>query len=166
VLAREAAAQTEYETKAKNILIFAQFTTWREDDFAGSNAPLVIGILGKNPFAKKDIEMMKSALIQKRKVEVRLFTKVEEVSDCHVLFISSSEKSRLRETLKPLKNRRLLTISDVEGFIEEGGDVSIVGKRTGIDTFDIIRDISSEVLASRRLEFRPEFVLAIKKSKT
>src|SRR5206468_2193105 len=62
-------AQTEYETKAKYLLVFAQFTTWRDDDFASKDAPLVIGILGENPFGKKEMEMMKSSPVKSSPVQ-------------------------------------------------------------------------------------------------
>ena len=44
-----AAAAREYELKAAYLITFAQFVIWPDEAFAGSNAPVAIGILGEDP---------------------------------------------------------------------------------------------------------------------
>ena len=41
----------EYQIKAAFLYNFAQFTQWPTNAFAGPDKPLVIGILGADPFA-------------------------------------------------------------------------------------------------------------------
>src|SRR5260370_41881790 len=52
--ARSAAAQTgaatEYQVKAVFLFNFAQFVDWPADAFSGPTTPLVIGVLGDDPF--------------------------------------------------------------------------------------------------------------------
>jgi len=159
-LPNSASAATEYEAKANWLVGFATWTTWRAEDFPNQDAPFIFGILGDNPFGK-EIGLLKSKTVQKRKVEVKLFKKVEDVSACHILFISSSEKRDLAKTLKALKDRRILTISDVDGFIQEGGVASIVKKQYGPVVEKIEPDISKEAIESRKWEFEPPLLAAI-----
>src|ERR1700744_2916631 len=46
----EAQVSREYQLKAAFLYNFAQFTDWPENAFADTNAPIVIGIFGSDPF--------------------------------------------------------------------------------------------------------------------
>jgi hypothetical protein len=153
----------ESQAKATYVLWFAQNALWRNEDFSSNNAPLVIGILGESPFEKKEIETLKSSSIQKRKVEVKFLGSVEEVEGCHILFIASSEKRRLAQTLQPLKDRRILTISDIEGFTQEGGVASVVIKQIGVTKSKPVPNVSKEAATRVGLEFSPTLYAAVSK---
>src|SRR5437667_7896896 len=129
LLSHRAWAETEYEAKAKWIVGFAQYTTWRDDDFPSKDSPFVFGILGDSPFGK-EIELLKKWRAQNRQTEVRVGKSVEAVGPCQILFICSSETRNLAKILKSLNNRRTLTISDADGFIQEGGMVRLIVKQT------------------------------------
>src|SRR2546423_1848383 len=43
-------ALTEYQIKAAFLFNFARFVQWPPEAFAASGAPMVIGIIGENPF--------------------------------------------------------------------------------------------------------------------
>src|ERR1700712_1267339 len=45
-----AQASREYQLKAVFLYNFAQFTDWPADAFAGDKSPIVIGVLGGDPF--------------------------------------------------------------------------------------------------------------------
>src|SRR5207245_11005868 len=57
-----------------------------------------------------------------RPFQVRRYQSVDEIKTCHILFIRRPDGARLEETLARLKNRPILTVSDVDGFAERGGD--------------------------------------------
>ena len=151
---------TEYLAKAKYLVWFAQRANWRDTDFT-TNSAVVLVILGGNPF-EKEMEFFKSQRIKNRKIEVKVVRSVEDVPDCHILFVSASEKRNLAKTLKPFKDRRVLTISDVDGFIQEGGIASVVLKQTGVLVSKPIPDINKEAAARVGLEFTPELYAAVK----
>jgi hypothetical protein len=48
----EAQVSREYELKAVFLYNFAQFTDWPESAFADEKAPIIIGILGADPFVR------------------------------------------------------------------------------------------------------------------
>jgi hypothetical protein len=152
---------TEYRAKATYLVWFAQRANWLDTDFAAKDSPLVLVILGENPF-EKEMEFYKSKLIKNRKIEVKVVKNAEDVPACHILFVSSSEKRNLAKTLKPFKDRRVLTISDIDGFIQEGGIASVVVKQTGVVVSKPIPDINKKAAARVGLEFTPELYAAVK----
>jgi len=48
------------------------------------------------------------------------------VKDCHILFISRSERPRLEQILAHLQGRSVLTVSDLEDFARQGGVIRFV----------------------------------------
>jgi hypothetical protein len=163
VVATRTAAETESECKAKYVLWFAQHVIWRDDDFPAKDSPVVMVILGENPFEPKEIERLKSGPVQRRRIEIRFTDDAETIPVCHILFISKSEKRRLAKALKPFRERRVLTISDIEEFTQEGGVASVVIKQpSGASSSLPVPDINKEAAARGRLEFSPDIYAAVK----
>jgi len=59
-------------------------------------------------------------------LEVRQFQPGEDFRDCRVLFISVSEKKRLPTMLAALNGSSVLTVGDMDHFIESGGMIQFV----------------------------------------
>lgn len=122
---RDAPAETtpppEYQLKAVFLFHFAQFVEWPPDAFPEAHTPLVIGVLGEDPFGAYLDETVVGETVNNRSLVVRRYRRVEEITTCHVLFISRSEAGRLEEILTSLKGRPILTVSDASGFAARGG---------------------------------------------
>ena len=57
---------------------------------------------------------------------------MEEVKTCHILFISQSEAGRLDQIFSSLKDRKILTVGDTEGFAQRGGIVRFLTEKNKI----------------------------------
>ena len=125
---RAAASQVE----AVFLFNFAQFVAWPAEAFADSQAPLVIGILGEDPFGVFLDETVRGDTVRGRPFEIRRYTGIEEIKDCHILFISRSEADRLEGMLAALKDRPILAVSDEDGFARRGGMIQFVIERSRI----------------------------------
>ena len=110
----------EYQVKAVFLFNFAQFVEWPARAFPDAAAPLVIGVLGQDPFGSALDETVRGEKIGDRPLVVRHFPRVAEVDQCHILFISRSEAGTLDEILATLKSRSILTVADTEGFALRG----------------------------------------------
>lgn len=110
----------EYQLKAAFLYNFAKFTEWPQSAFKDNDAPLVIGILGKDPF-EENVDFLKDKVVKSRKLTIQRFDDIKALKPCHILFISASEKNRLAETLDAVKDSTILTVSDLDAFIEKGG---------------------------------------------
>jgi hypothetical protein len=126
LLAASAAADTpsrEHRVKAVFLFNFAQFVDWPDSAFSGPQDPLVVGILGDDPFDDFLDEVVKGESVRSRPIVARRFKKVEEIKACHVLFIGGSETAQLDAILASLKERHILTVGESDVFYSRGGMV-------------------------------------------
>ncbi len=115
---------TEYQVKAAFLFNFTRFTEWPAGTFTTTNAPLIIGIVGEDPFDKTLDDLVRGEVAQGHPLVIQRLRADEDLRHCHVLFISSSEKDRLPTLLAPLAGLPIETVGDVEGFAEKGGVVN------------------------------------------
>ena len=120
-----AATPGEYEVKAVFLFNFTQFVEWPSSAFAGSDAPLVIGVLGEDPFGSALDQAVVGETINGRPLAVRRYRSADEVSGCHILFVGVS-KTKLATTLAQLRPRSILTVSDLPDFARQGGIIQFV----------------------------------------
>jgi hypothetical protein len=116
----------EYQVKAAFLYNFAKFVEWPNAAEPPSDGLFVIGILGKDPFGSTLDLLVKTKMAMGRRIEVKRFTRVEDVHGCHMLFISASEARKLPATIKALSGTSVLTVSEVPQFLEAGGMLNLV----------------------------------------
>lgn len=119
---RAADVSKEYQLKAVLLFRLTQFVEWPADVFATTNSPVVIGILGENPFGSAVEIAARGETAHTRPIEVRYLREANEAADCHVLYICRSERARLREILRVVQEKSVLTVSDIENFATEPGE--------------------------------------------
>lgn len=111
----------EYQLKAVLLYNLTQFVEWPGSAFPTNGSPLVIGVLGVDPFGVVLDGVVRGEKSNNRQIIVKRFKTVEEAKNCQMLFISSSEKDNLRKILSQLKGGPVLTIADFDGFTKAGG---------------------------------------------
>jgi hypothetical protein len=128
----QASVAPEYQVKAVFLFNFAQFVEWPPSAFPDSAAPLVICVLGEDPFGPYLDETVRGERVQGHPLAVQRTRHVEEIRNCHILFVGRQEQERLEEILDTLKGRPALTVSDAEGFARRGGIIRFVTDRNRI----------------------------------
>ena len=113
----------EYQVKAVFLYNFTQFVEWPSSSFSSDQAPMVIGILGPDPFGSYLEETATGEKINGHPLLVQHYNIIEEVGACHVLFINVADKNKRGQTMTKLKGRNILTVSDASDFLEQGGMV-------------------------------------------
>lgn len=113
----------EYEVKAAFLYNFARFVEWPEAVCGGREAPVVIGVVGQDPFGESLAEMVRAQTARGRRIEIRHFRPEEEFETCHIVFLSGSVARDLETILARLRGRPVLTVGDQAGFIELGGTI-------------------------------------------
>jgi len=111
----------EYEVKAAFLVNFTKFVDWPTNSYADSNAPLVVGILGQDPFGQEIDNAVNGELAHGRSIVVKRLRIEDDLRSCHVLFICSSVIQQLPTILNRLKGSPVLTVSDVKVFAQQGG---------------------------------------------
>jgi hypothetical protein len=115
----------EYQVKAVFIFNFTQFVEWPPQSFPTAQSPEVIGILGEDPFNTYLEETISGEVINKHPLVIQHFNTVEEITNCHILFIGISDKKKLQVVLEKLKGKNILTIGDTNEFAKLGGMVRL-----------------------------------------
>jgi len=131
-LSAQTAPSKEYQVKAVFLFNFAQFVEWPPAAFGDGTSPLVIGVLGDNPFGTYLDETVRDEKVGNRPLEVRRYQRVEEIKTCHVLFVGLSEANRLEQILAGLKDRSILIVGDSNDFVQRGGMIQLASSQSRI----------------------------------
>jgi hypothetical protein len=116
----------EYQVKAAFLYNFTQFVEWPPSTFSEPEGPLVIGILGKDPFGNFLDETVRGENVNGHPLRVTRFKNLEDVKDCHILFISDSEKDNLKAILDKVRTQPILTVGDFNNFARQGGIIRFI----------------------------------------
>ena len=153
----QSALQREYEIKAAYLYNFINYIDWPADTLPPAGGTITIGIVGENPFGPA-LDPLKGKQIKGRTLAVKQVAAAKDLEQCQIVFICASEKSRLSELLGQLKNSRILTVSEMDGFAGQGGIINFISERNKV-RFEINPEaarrtgltISSELLKLAKL---------------
>ena len=113
-------AVSEYKLKAVYVVKFLQYVLLPENVSTQSK----ICILGTLEPEKK-AEFLSIISKATPKPDVSSISNVEEAKGCTVLFIATSEDASVTQLLAALGGKPVLTISDIQGFAQQGGMVEL-----------------------------------------
>jgi YfiR/HmsC-like len=121
-----AAGPSEYEVKAVFLFNFSQFVSWPSAAFGSSDAPMIIAVLGSDPFGQELDAVVKGEHVGAHPLEVRRYRDISEIKDCHILFIDRSEAAQLDGIVQALHGRSILTVSDIDDATRAGVMIDLV----------------------------------------
>ena len=124
----------EYELKAVYLYNFLQFIQWPESQrMLSKDGAMVIGIVGQSPFGSAFDELEATLRKTGRKpVKVIYYGPYREglnMRNCHILFVSASERKNFSKIIADLSGLPVLTVADTEGFFSAGGMIELVKER-------------------------------------
>jgi hypothetical protein len=169
------ATEREYQIKAAFIYNFIKFVDWPKEKVAESNEPVIIGIIGKDPFGNA-FAPVKDKEDKGRKVLIKRFKPIEELKKsgeknrsllereieslrkCHLLFICSSEEKSIKEIINLVKDHSVLTIGDMQGFLESGGIINFI-----MEEKKVRFEINMTAAKRARLEIRSQLLRLAKR---
>jgi uncharacterized protein DUF4154 len=117
---------SQYRLKAAYLYNFVKFVEWPKQAYAGPTSHTVIGVLGENVFGDDLEKTVHDKVINHHPLQFKKFDSVSEVTNCHVLFISASERRRYPEILGALRGKSILTVSESDRFIPDGGMIDFI----------------------------------------
>ena len=131
-LSAQTPTSPEYQVKAVFLFNFAQFVDWPPKAFPEAQTPLVIGVLGEDPFGTYLDETVRGEKVNNRPLVVQRYRRTGDIKTCHVLFINRSETDRLEQILASLRGRNILTVGDTDDFAQRGGMIQLVTEKNKI----------------------------------
>ena len=119
---------TEPELKASFIYNYTKFVEWPLS-VRRKNDPVLICVMGNDPVIPYLREQNTS--ISKTKVIVKM--KTDNLSDCHILYISSFYQGDIKKIINRTHTLPILTVSDMKGFSKLGGITSFFIKNNKVE---------------------------------
>jgi hypothetical protein len=139
----------EPRVKAAFLYNFTQLVTWPTNRFAQSNSPIVIGLLGKDPL-KEELDRLNGLKAGGRVIQVVRYDTVAGATNCHLLFISDSERRKLDTIIDALRNAPVLTVGESRGFSRRG----MIELERSDKNFDLHINLEAARAAGLRLSSR------------
>lgn len=115
----------EYLIKAAFLYNFIKFVDWPSESFKDDAAPINLCVLGDDPFGEA-LDTIRDKRVKGRRLVIKRVRRVSQIEGAHLLFISTSEKGRVKQILKSLTDAPVLTISEMEGFGQKGGIINFI----------------------------------------
>lgn len=137
------APSREYQIKAAILYNLLKFVDWPQDKTPDSNEPLIIGLIGQDPFLNSFDPILEENP-EAKPVTIRRFPgfselekaeraepdqphpQIQTIRESHLLFICRSELQHWAKILKSTEGHGVLTVADSSGFLEAGGIINLV----------------------------------------
>jgi hypothetical protein len=128
--------EREYEFKAVYLYHFLRFIEWPEQN--ETEFPLVIGVLGEDPFGSTLDEVLRGETINGRSVVASRYPQPEDVGKCHVLFVARKPGFTVERVLRAVQKGTVI-VGETPGFAEGGGAINFY-----IDNSRLMFEINEE----------------------
>lgn len=132
LLSAQTPVTREYQVKAAFLFNFTQFIEWPSSSFVSSSSPLVIGVVGKNPFGTYLDETVAGEQVNGHPLQVQYFKTVEDIKTSHILFINITDAEKVQQVIAGARNKSVLTVSDGTGFMKQGGMIRFFTRKNKI----------------------------------
>ncbi len=117
---------SEYLIKAGFTYNFAKLMEWPASAFPQPDSPIVIGVLGTDPFGGTLDDVLKGKTVNGRQFVVKHLKWGADFKDCNILFVSSSEAAHLDEIFHAVKGLPILTLGETPDFARRGGIINFI----------------------------------------
>lgn len=118
----------EYQLKAAFLVNFARFIIWPDRAFPPESPEFTFCVFGDNPFGLA-LDGIETKKIGGRESRVVFTDSIDRIEQCHLLYVSRSEKSNLGGLMTALSRRAVVTVSDIPGFADTKGAIEFVQKQ-------------------------------------
>lgn len=150
---------SEAEVKVGLLYNFAVYTQWPSEAFPSPDADLVLGILGEHSFGGA-LDFLRGKSIRNRKLVVRQLHGAEQAANCQLLFIPAAARAQTPQVLKTLDKAAVLTVSDGDDFLREGGMVRLFLFRSAPDKESVRFEVNKAAADRANLKLHSGFLKA------
>ena len=141
---------TQSEVQAVYLYNFAKFVRWPQES---KHDALTICIVGDKIYSDTLTRVVAGEHIEGHPLAVRFIEQPADEAGCDILFIGLAAKEHLTSLLANAINKPMLTVSDIPGFVGQGGMIQFLlidnRVRFSVDIRAVQRsgiDLSSELL--------------------
>jgi YfiR/HmsC-like len=114
----------EYQVKAAFLYNFTKFVEWPPARFADATSPIVIGVLGKNPFGDELEKIVRDRKVNGRSITIVQLPTGGDARSMHVVFVAAGEQGVVEKQIGALIGAGVLVVGDSKRFLALGGTVT------------------------------------------
>jgi hypothetical protein len=111
---------------------FCRFMEWPNSAFSSPNDPLIIGVIGDDPFGSLLQEAVQGETYHGRPIRIEHYRSPRDIKRCHLLFVSRSEVAQMGEILSAIAGKNVVTVGETDGFLEKGGMIALTADRNRV----------------------------------
>jgi len=137
----------EYRIKAAFLYNFTLYTEWPASAFNQPDSPIVVAVVGEDPFGKELDAAVRGKTVRGRTIEVRRFGRAGDVEACHLLFLTDSLAKDLPQILGKVSDGGPLTVGETEDFTRAGGVI-----RFFVEENKVRFEVNTDAAARARLK--------------
>jgi hypothetical protein len=114
-------ASREYQVKAAMICNVMQFVEWPAGTFESDSSPVVVTVVGENPFGSSLEQIAAGKKIGGRSIAVKYAADASKIQKSQVVFVPDSENANINRILEKAGGKGTLTIGEGDNFPWAGG---------------------------------------------
>ena len=136
-------AEAEYTVKAAYLYNFITLVKWPAAAFPSSESPVVVGVVGRDPFSGGLGALLKGQKAGARSIVVKQVRAGDfsALRSCNVIFVAATESTA--EVIPAIKGLPVLVVGEAEDFAKNGGMIGFVVKNKKIK-LEMNRDAARE----------------------
>jgi hypothetical protein len=115
----------EYPVKLAFLYNFTKFVEWPADSFREPDGPLLICIVGHDPFSEILEGELRARNVGGHPVKLRTSKPNEQLRVCQIVFVPATERLQADRIVRSLKGASTLTVGETEGFAALGGIINL-----------------------------------------
>jgi hypothetical protein len=127
------ATPPEYLIKAAYLYHFAMFVDWPAEAFSNKNSPIIIGIVGTDPFGPALDDTVRDKRIDGRPLVIKRLDWTQDLRQCHILFLADG--SRITDVVRRVSGLSVLIVGETQDLASHGAVINfrIEGNRVRFD---------------------------------
>ena len=149
------AQQTKVDEEKLTAVIIWKFLLFIDFPPEPSSERFIIGVIGASRVESYLTETVKNkTLADGRVVEVRRIQSLDELAQCHLVYIAPSENGRLSQILAKIRGRNIVSIGRSDDFLARGGMINFYIENTNL-RFEYNND---EIMTANKLRFSSQLL--------
>jgi hypothetical protein len=124
--ASDQSRMSEYDVKAAYLFNFGKFVRFTPSSADNNRQSFDICIVGVDSFGHTLDELTVNEQLDGRPVRVLRLKTAADASGCAIVYISPSEGNRVKNDLDALRGQPVLTVSDADNFLQNGGMIQFL----------------------------------------
>ena len=95
--------------------------SYREGNF-------IVGVIGDSPLYAELVKMAKTKKVANTPLEIKRFSTVNDISKCHIIFVSENKSQEINSVVKKVKPNSTLIITTKQGLVDKGSGINFIVK--------------------------------------